>query len=88
MDNRDSHYTGDVTLDVRTLFLPTLKGFGNLKDLHVAMSQNASLLTLVQDFVTNWNIGKMGSAALNTEIQNILFHWAGVRMLARLYKCG
>jgi Ca2+-binding RTX toxin-like protein len=78
MDNRDSHYTGDVTLDVRTLFLPTLKGFGNLKDLHVAMSQNASLLTLVQDFVTNWNIGKMGSAALNTEIQNILFHWAGV----------
>ncbi len=35
-DAMDTRYQGDVTLDVRTLFLPTLKGFGNLKDLHVA----------------------------------------------------
>ncbi len=42
VDQTSSHYMGDVTLDVRTLFLPTLKGFGNLKDLHVAMSEDGA----------------------------------------------
>jgi Ca2+-binding RTX toxin-like protein len=78
-DTMDTRYQGDVTLDVRTLFLPTLKGFGNLKDLHVAMSQDTSLLTMVQNLVTTWNINKFSdSTALNNEIKTILYKWAGV----------
>ncbi len=78
-DAMDTRYQGNVTLDVRTLFLPTLKGFGNLKDLHVAMSQDASLLTLVQKFVSSYNINKFANpTALDNEIRAILYKWAGV----------
>lgn len=37
-DNVNTVYTGDFTLDPRVLFLPTLRGYGNLPDLHIAMS--------------------------------------------------
>jgi Ca2+-binding RTX toxin-like protein len=78
-DAMDTRYLGDVTLDVRTLFLPTLKGFGNLKDLHVAMSQDAALLTLVQNFTAEWSTKKFENpTALNNEVRSILYKWAGV----------
>jgi len=78
-DAMDTRYLGDVTLDVRTLFLPTLKGFGNLKDLHVAMSQDTALLTLVQNFTAGWSTKKFGNpTALNNEVRAILYKWAGV----------
>lgn len=78
-DQRDTQYLGEVSLDVRTLFLPTLRGFGHVKDLHIAMSENETLLNLVKDFATGWDISKFGTAELNTEISNILFTWAGVQ---------
>ncbi|MER2514304.1 MAG: hypothetical protein ABTQ25_18140, partial [Nitrosomonas ureae] len=78
-DAMDTRYLGDVTLDVRTLFLPTLKGFGNLKDLHVAMSQDTALLTLVQNFTAGWSTKKFENpTALNNEVRAILYKWAGV----------
>jgi hypothetical protein len=51
-DVMNTQQTASYTLDARTLFLPTLKGFGGLQDLHVAMSTDATLLTMVQNFVT------------------------------------
>lgn len=82
-DQMDTRYLQDVTLNPKTLFLPTLKGFGNLKDLHVAMSQNASLLTLVEKFVQNWSPAKFKNpAALDAAVQKILFKWAGVDTVA------
>lgn len=78
-DQRDSYSSTSVTLDVRTLFLPTLKGFGNLEDLHVAMSRNEDLLDLVQDFVTNWDSAQLGDqTALDAAITAILYKWADV----------
>ncbi len=79
VDTADTRYTGDVTLDVRTLFLPTLKGFGELKDLHVAMSLNPDLMTLVENFVSSWDISKfLNPTALNNEVRAILYKWAEV----------
>jgi Ca2+-binding RTX toxin-like protein len=87
VDQTSTHYTGDVTLDVRTLFLPTLKGFGNLKDLHVAMSQDAVLLAKMQDFVTTTRSSStlpfQGNAAvLNQKALDIFLRWAGVDGIA------
>ena len=42
-DNVNTYYAGDDTLDVRALFLPALRGFGQLADLHIAMSSDATL---------------------------------------------
>lgn len=88
-DAANTRYTGNVTLDVRTLFLPTLKGFGQLKDLHVAMSENAGLLTLVQKFTSEWSLRKFeNSVALDNQIKDILYKWAGVETVAANYGGG
>ena len=82
-DQMDTRFRGDYTLDPKTLFLPTLKGFGNLKDLHIAMSGDAVLLTLVENFTKNWSMAKFANTAgLDSEIKSILFKWAGVDTVA------
>jgi Ca2+-binding RTX toxin-like protein len=79
MDQTDTRWTGDVTLDVRTLFLPTLKGFGELKDLHVAMSLDPALLTLVQTFATGWSSARFAQYdQVVADVRAILYKWAGV----------
>ena len=50
MTMRIPHYAGDYTLDIRALFLPTLRGFGTIADLHIAMSQDEDLLDMVEAF--------------------------------------
>ncbi len=75
-------YIKDYTLDVRTLFLPTLRGYGNMPDLHIAMSiDNGSggLLDIMQELATA-DLATLFSGAFNLEekIRNILFKWAGV----------
>ncbi|KAB1085063.1 calcium-binding protein [Neorhizobium galegae] len=82
-DNTNSFYIGDYTFDERVLFLPTLRGFGEIADLHIAMSQNEDLLDLVQAFVSDWNIGRFeDSAALDSDVKGILWAWAGVEGIA------
>ncbi len=82
-DQMDTRFTGETTLNVKTLFLPTLKGFGNLKDLHVAMSGDAALLTLVENFAKNWSPARFtNAAALDADMKAILFKWAGVESVS------
>lgn len=78
-DEADTRWTGDVDLDVRTLFLPILKGTGTLTDLHVAMSLDESLLTLVQNFASAWDTARFADydGVLN-DVRAILYKWAGV----------
>lgn len=79
MDQTDTQWTGDFDLDVRTLFLPTLKGFGTLKDLHVAMSLDPELLTLVQNFATGWSSARFSEYdSVLDDVRAILYKWAGV----------
>jgi Ca2+-binding RTX toxin-like protein len=82
-DSTNTVYAQDYTLDVRTLFLPTLRGYGNLPDLHIAMSLDNGtdgLLEMVQE---------MAAADLTTlfdpafgvkdKILDAMYRWAGVQ---------
>jgi hypothetical protein len=53
-----SRYTGDVTLSAEIQALPYIRGFGNMADLHTAMSLNPQLIALVQQFVTDPSAAK------------------------------
>ncbi|MGZ2439383.1 beta strand repeat-containing protein [Sinorhizobium medicae] len=82
-DQMDTRYLGDVTLIEEVFYLPTLKGFGKLKDLHVAMSQDSTLLGMVEDLVTGWSAANfLNPAALDQDIKDILFRWAGVESVS------
>ena len=78
-DNLNSIYAQDYTPDVRTLYLPRLRGFGDLKDLSTAMSEDETLLLLVQDLAVADQSQIFDTAFdLNNKIDEILYRWAGV----------
>lgn len=82
-DNVNTYATADDTVDVRALFLPTLRGFGTLPDLQLAMSLDSKLVELVEDFALEWDFDRFAdSAALDADIEEILFTWAGVEAVS------
>ncbi|ATM05927.1 hypothetical protein CRN15_19350 [Raoultella planticola] len=72
-----SRYTGDVTLSAEIQALPYIRGFGNMADLHTAMSLNPQLIALVQLFVADPMAAKASGL-----IEKLLFTWAGVADIA------
>ena len=81
-DNTNSTYDGEYTLDVRTLFLPTLRGYGDLPDLYISMSMDngtGGLLEMVEE-VGTVDLETLFSDTfdLDGKITDILFTWAGV----------
>lgn len=77
-DNTNAFYSGEYTLDVETLFLPGLRGYGTLPDLTIAMSQDSDLKDLVADLAGNFTLASIADPdTLNAEISAILFQWAG-----------
>ena len=82
-DNVNTEYAEDYTLDIRTLFLPNLRGFGNLPDLHIAMSLDETLLDMVQEVAVADKETLLNTTFdLQGNIENILFRWAGVDGIA------
>jgi len=78
-DAMNSYYNGDYTLDVDTLFLPTLRGFGTLPDLAIAMSLDSDLKNLVSDFASNFSLASLADpSTLDADVKAILYEWAGV----------
>ncbi|MFA7275357.1 MAG: calcium-binding protein [Pseudobdellovibrionaceae bacterium] len=82
-DDVNTVYNGDYTLDVRTLFMPTLRGYGNLPDLHIAMSLDntgtGNLLDLVaglasHDFASIFDAGTNAGGV----VRGVMMRWAGV----------
>jgi len=51
-DDVNTFYSQDVTLDIRTFFLPTARGYGTIPALHVAMSKDGVLLDRVAEIAT------------------------------------
>lgn len=75
----NTYFDQDYTLDIRTLFLPTMRGFGLLPDLHISMSLDEDLLDLVEDLYVNFDLADMADlTTLNSAIEGILYRWAGV----------
>lgn len=82
-DQADTRYLGNFTLNPDTLFLPTIRGYGTLKDLHVAMSQDAVLLNLVKDFVRGWELSDIAKGPdKNAAVKAIIERWAGIDGIA------
>lgn len=78
-DPLNSEFVGDYELDIRTLFLPELRGYGWLPDLHVAMSQNADLLTKVEEIAAE-DLSSLFSESfdLRGKVAALMYEWAGV----------
>ncbi len=82
-DSKNTVFSGDYTLDLDVLALPTQRGYGTIPDLHIAMSLDntgtGNLLDLVSDFnditISNLFTDDATTLALVTDI---LYRWAGV----------
>lgn len=79
-DLQNTVSTIDYTLDVRALFLPDLRGYGNLHDLHIAMSLDEGLLDKVASFSSSHTFDQLFSDfdAVRSDVADILMTWAGV----------
>jgi Ca2+-binding RTX toxin-like protein len=79
-DNANSIYTADYTLDDAVYFLPSLRGFGDVKHLHIAMSDDPVLLGMVEDIAyEDVNTLFDPSFDLQNKMIDIAYRWAGVQ---------
>ncbi|MER2514793.1 MAG: calcium-binding protein, partial [Nitrosomonas ureae] len=82
-DNVNTIYLEEYEINEAVLYLPTLRGYGNLHDLHASMSFDdngtGNLLDQVLDFfnLDLTDIFTDDSTALD-DVKDILFRWAGV----------
>ncbi len=78
-DNVNTVYAEDYTLDIRTLFLPLLRGYGELPSLHIAMSEDETLLEMVKDLAT-MSVDEVFSpdSDFGIKVREIMHRWAGV----------
>ncbi|MEC8067431.1 MAG: calcium-binding protein [Pseudomonadota bacterium] len=74
-DTANSHYVGDFTMDWDTLSLPTLRGYGVVADLHIAMSMDSTLKTMVENLVSN---AETNGSYNKSDFTDMLYQWAGV----------
>lgn len=79
LDQANTRYDQSYDLDVRVLFLPSARGYGNLPDLHIAMSLDSDLLTQVEDIATK-SLDELldPSFDLQSTMYDMLYTWAGV----------
>ena len=74
IDNFDTTYLGDKTVSAEAALLPNVKGRGTLTDLHIAMTQNPTLLATVQ--ATMPTLTAFDLPTLRDAITPILADWA------------
>ena len=72
VDQVQSYYTGEVTLDADVFALPWLRGYGIVKDLPAAMSESDDLKACVADIATATDL-----VTLNEKIDTLLAKWTG-----------
>jgi Ca2+-binding RTX toxin-like protein len=79
VNTANTHYLGDTTVDATAAILPQLTGFGTVKDLRVAMTQDAALKAQVSAFVANTTTDL---STLKDQAEAILYNWADVQGVA------
>lgn len=79
-DDADSTYVGDVALTWELLSMPTLRGYGEIPDLHIAMSLDSTLKDAVDDYLVNYvyTTGTIDKVVF----EDIMYQWAGVQDVA------
>lgn len=80
VDNMNTVYNEDIELDPDVLFLPTARGYGQLADLHIAMSLDEDLKELVEDFASEFTLADVtdGYNDVFDAVRGIMLKWAGV----------
>lgn len=84
-DAMDTRYADDYVLDVLSLYLPGIRGYGFLSDFHIAMSADNnlndpdSLMSRVKEFheLSLADVFAGDSVSVNN-VRDMLFRWAGV----------
>lgn len=73
---QSQEYGYSAEVDPTTLLLPLSRGYGSLPSLHIAMTNNSVLKTMMESIVTT-SLEDFGT--INTKIEDFLYEWAGVR---------
>lgn len=77
LDQVNSWFVGDgvttPTIDAETLFLPLSRGYGAIKSLHLAASEDSGLKTKLENLMSTTSY-----STLNDKIFDVLYEWAGV----------
>lgn len=78
-DDFNTDYVGDYVLNPIVYALPNLRGYGTLKDLNIAMSEDETLLSMVQD-LSQASLQEFLSVDFDYygQVEDIMFRWAGV----------
>jgi len=88
-DNINSTYIIDYSFDIRTINLPNLRGFGDVKDLNIAMSMDETLLLMVQEVAMSDTATVLDSTFnLSGKVDAIMHRWAGVDSVDSLSRGG
>ena len=87
VDQVNTRYAGDVTLDLTTLYQPTLRGYSSLPDLHIAASLDNSgtgnLLEKTQNLAATGLSGILDDlTSARSSMSEILYRWSGVEAIA------
>ena len=76
-DNTNTIYNGDYPLDINALYLPTLRGYGELPNLFISVSIDKTLQQMVYEVKrADTNTLFDPNFYLSSRIENILFRWA------------
>jgi hypothetical protein len=87
-DETNSQASGAFDLDIRALFLPTLRGYSSMAELHVASSRDGDILDEALDFASTYdsaiNLFSNFDQAIS-DFDAILFNWAGPATVAAFF---
>ena len=76
-DNTNTIYNADYALDINALYLPNLRGYGELPDLFVSISMDKTLQDMVYEVKrAEAKVLFEPDFDLSNRIENILFRWA------------
>ncbi|MDA7705400.1 hypothetical protein N8772_02860, partial [Rickettsiales bacterium] len=74
INQSDSQFNGNYDLNINTIFLPFIRGYGDVKALHIAASEDEALMNKLSN-LSNLNLDNYNN--INTLIEDIIFHWSG-----------
>lgn len=82
-DNSNTIYTGDFEVDIRTLFMPNLRGYGDIKDLYIQASLDEGLLDKALE-LADMSLEEVLDADNNFDgkFREMLYQWGGTQNLS------
>ncbi|WP_297473422.1 calcium-binding protein, partial [Persephonella sp.] len=73
MNQTFTSYNGEINISPDVIFLPWLRGYGEVKDLPIAMSENQEIKEIVINIAKATDLG-----SIYTQLEELIMKWAGV----------